>query len=153
MKARLLKDKQEKLCILCNNGSIADPDKNNLNKMLTGFHKIEELEGSKDFSWNVEYPEMSSYPGYTYAYVTDNFQLVITDFTPFELLFEVNYSSMNLITAAEYGKKQGKSVEQIKVLCRNGRIQGARKIGRDWMIPSDAPYPRDGRYSFSTRRS
>lgn len=147
MQARLLKDSNENLRILCPDGSIVDADKNNLNKMLTGFHTIDKLGGGED-KWNKEYPEMSLFPGYDYAYVTDNFQLVLTDFTPFKKVLEVDLSILNLITAAEYGKLNGKSVEQIKVLCRNGRIPGAQKIGRDWMIPADAPYPTDGRYAY-----
>lgn len=152
MKARLVKDKQEKLWILCSNGSMVEADKNHLNKLLKGFHTIEQLAKKDGSFWNQEYPEMAGYPGHTYAYVTDNYQLVISDFTPFEILFQVDTSLLNLITAAEYGKVHGKSVEQIKVLCRNGRIYGARKIGRDWMIPADAPYPTDGRYSYTAAR-
>lgn len=53
----------------------------------------------------------------------------------------------NLVTTAEYGRINHKSVEQIKVFCRNGRIKNAKKIGRDWMIPVDSPYPEDRRNS------
>lgn len=151
MQARLLKDSQENLRILCSDGTIIDADKNHLNRILTGFHTIDKLGGGEE-RWDAEYPEMSLYPGYDFAYVTDNFQLVLSDFNPFKQLFDVDYSVLNLITAAEYGKQNGKSVEQIKVLCRNGRITGATKIGRDWMIPADAPYPTDGRYAFRGRR-
>ena len=52
---------------------------------------------------------------------------------------------LELITAKEYAKKNGRSVEQIKVYCRNGRIPGAYKHERDWVIPSSAPYPEDRR--------
>lgn len=151
MQARLLKDSHENLRILCADGSIIDADKNNLNRMLTGFHTIDKIGGGEE-KWNIEYPEMSLYPGYDYAYVTDNFQLVLLDFTPFKKLLEVDLSTTNLISAAEYGKQNGKSVEQIKVLCRNGRILGALKFGRDWMIPADAPYPTDARYAYRGRK-
>lgn len=147
MKARLLRDSQDELHILCSDGSIIDADKDSLNSMLTRFAVIDSIGGGQK-RWDTEYPEMTLYPGHDYAYVTDNYQLVLLDFKPFMKLFEVDYSFSNLISAAEYGKKHGKSVEQIKVLCRNGRILGASKFGRDWMIPADAPYPPDGRYAF-----
>lgn len=146
LKARLLKDSEDNLCILCQDGSIIDADKNNLNILLTRFAAIDNLGGGEK-KWNDEYPEMIMYPGKDYAYVTDEYQLVLLDFKPFMKIFEVDQSCSNLIAAAEYGKKHGKSVEQIKVFCRKGRILGAAKIGRDWMIPADAPYPADTRYS------
>lgn len=52
---------------------------------------------------------------------------------------------MSYLTTKQYGEKVGKSVEWIKVLCRSGRL-GAQKIGRDWVIPADAPYPADMRF-------
>ncbi|MEG2012875.1 MAG: helix-turn-helix domain-containing protein [Anaerovoracaceae bacterium] len=30
-------------------------------------------------------------------------------------------------------------------LCAKGRVKGARKIGRAWLIPKDMPKPIDGR--------
>ena len=54
-----------------------------------------------------------------------------------------------LITAKEYARRNGRSVEQIKVYCRNGRIPGAYKHERDWVIPSSAPYPEDRRKKIS----
>lgn len=96
--------------------------------------------------WNLEYPEMSAYPGETVAYVTDAFHLVIVDFSPFTVLFEASNTTLDdLLTVSEYAQLYNKSVEQVKVFCRHGRIPGAKKIGRDWVIPSDAPYPIDNR--------
>lgn len=152
MKARLIKDKDETLCILCHDGSIAKADKNNLNKMLSAFHFIDQLTGDPKKRWDKEYPDMGLYPGEEFALVTDGYQLVITNFKPFKDVFTIDVTNMNLVTASEYGEANGKSVEQIKVLCRNGRIPGATKIGRDWMIPADAPYPVDNRYAFKNRR-
>lgn len=50
-----------------------------------------------------------------------------------------------LLTTKEYAKLHHKSVEQIKVHCRNNRIAGAYKFERDWLIPCGAPYPEDAR--------
>lgn len=49
-----------------------------------------------------------------------------------------------VVTAKQYAQLWGKSVEQIKVHCRNGRIP-AYKQKRDWLIPRSAPYPEDRR--------
>lgn len=89
--------------------------------------------------------------GKTAAYITDTFQLVLNEFTLFRILLEVDTSITNLIRATEYGNLHNKSVEMVKTLCRSGRIPGAKKIGRDWMIPSDAPYPTDKRYAFKKK--
>jgi hypothetical protein len=50
-----------------------------------------------------------------------------------------------MISVKEYAALYGKSVEQIKVHCRNGRLP-AIKNQRDWMIPRSAPYPKDRRF-------
>ena len=33
----------------------------------------------------------------------------------------------------------------VRMMCANGRIEGAVKFGRDWMIPTDAKRPQDNR--------
>ena len=136
------KDKRKQFCILCTDGSIIDANVNNLYDLLAEFKvfgNIDRINGS-DRKWNDEYLDMSLYPGETYAYITDNFELVISDFKPFSKLLDSLGSSSNMISTAEYGELNGKSQEQIKVLCRAGRIIGARKVGANWMIPEDAPY-------------
>lgn len=141
MKACLISDENGNLKILCSNGFVAVANKNNLSIMLKSFQYVEKLKKSKE-RWDTEYPDMISYPsGKIHAYITDNLKLVINDFSPFEDIFHVNTLQSNMITVAEYAKIHSKSVEQIKVLCRQKRIPGAEKYGRDWMIPADAPYP------------
>jgi excisionase family DNA binding protein len=34
---------------------------------------------------------------------------------------------------------------RIQALCADGRIPGAVRLGRGWLIPKDAPKPADGR--------
>lgn len=148
MLARLIKDKDDSMCILCSDGTIILADKNALNHFLSGFHTIEKL-GNGENRWDREFPEMTLYPGYEYACVTDTHQLILTDFSPFRQLFEINAALPNMITAATYAKLHGRSVEQIKVLCRRERIAGAIKLGRDWLVPADSPYPVDKRFSYS----
>lgn len=52
---------------------------------------------------------------------------------------------MNYISVSEASKKWKISDRRIRVLCNDGRIEGAIKIGRNWSIPSGAVKPIDGR--------
>lgn len=143
MQARLIKDKKNIFRILCADGSIIDANVHNLYYLLAEFRKLGNLDKSSagDKKWTDECLDMSLYPGENYAYVTDNGQLVVIDFLPFRKLLDSLDSSANMISTAQYGELHGKSPEQIKVLCRSGRIIGAKKVGKAWMIPENAPYP------------
>lgn len=46
----------------------------------------------------------------------------------------------NLITIAEYAARIGKAPRSVRQKCQLGTLPGAVKIGRDWLIPADAPY-------------
>lgn len=46
-----------------------------------------------------------------------------------------------LIPINEYAAKIGKAPTTIRQRCQRGTLPGAVKIGRDWLIPADAPYP------------
>lgn len=48
---------------------------------------------------------------------------------------------MGLISIAEYAKKCGKSRRTINQMCNNGGFKTAVKIGRNWVIDEDEPYP------------
>ena len=52
---------------------------------------------------------------------------------------------MNYISIKEASKKWRISDSRIRLLCREGRIEGAVKIGRNWSIPSYASKPIDAR--------
>lgn len=41
------------------------------------------------------------------------------------------------IGVKECAAKLGVAISRVTVLCRQGRIAGAQKIGRDWIIPSE----------------
>lgn len=49
-----------------------------------------------------------------------------------------------MVTVEEYAAMWGKSVERVKILCREGRLS-AYKQNRDWLIPRSVPYPEDRR--------
>lgn len=52
----------------------------------------------------------------------------------------------NLISAESFGKLHGHSKEQVKIYLRQGdRIPGSVKIGRDWILVKDTPFPQDRR--------
>ena len=52
---------------------------------------------------------------------------------------------VNFITLKEASEKWGISERRIRILCVNGRIEGASKIGPMWVIPVDAKKPDDKR--------
>ena len=45
---------------------------------------------------------------------------------------------MEYLSASEMGKRWNLSRRRVSVLCSEGRIPGAQKIGGNWMIPADA---------------
>ena len=49
------------------------------------------------------------------------------------------------ISIQEAVKKWGISERRIQVLCGEGRVQGAFRLGRAWAIPADAEKPADAR--------
>ena len=52
---------------------------------------------------------------------------------------------MDYITARQAAEKWGVSLRWVQVYLKDGRIDGAIRFGRDWMIPKDAKKPVDGR--------
>ena len=62
----------------------------------------------------------------------------------------------NMIPIAEYAERIGKATITVADKCRRGSLPGARKIGRDWFVPADAPYPdlrvKSGNYVGSRRK-
>lgn len=45
----------------------------------------------------------------------------------------------------DIAKEWGISPRRVQILCASGKIDGAMRFGRDWMIPQDAKRPTDGR--------
>lgn len=55
-------------------------------------------------------------------------------------------SHMDYLTTVEMSKRWNISSRRIGVLCTEGRVEGAIKKGKMWLIPSDAVKPVDGRF-------
>lgn len=149
MKARLFKDSDDVIKILCPDGTIAIANKENLSKFLRESVFIDQLSGT-DGRWNDKVPNMFMYKPQeqTYAYVSDDNSLVIINFSPFSILFETTEINLHeFISVNEYAEMVGKSVEQVKVYLRDNRIPNAKKIGRDWVIHRSSiyKYPQDNR--------
>lgn len=140
MKARLVKDQNGTVSLLCRNGSISLASMTVLSNLLLNFKEAKNFSGS-DGNWKEKWGDMSLFPGETLAYVSDDSTLVVLNSDVFESIVEQTYRVKSLISITEYAKKHNKSREIIKVLCRDNRIIGAQKIGNAWMIPADAPYP------------
>lgn len=47
----------------------------------------------------------------------------------------------NMLPISEYAARIGKAPRSVRQKCQLGTLPGAVKIGRDWLIPADAPYP------------
>lgn len=56
---------------------------------------------------------------------------------------------MAYLTIKEFSKKWGISERRILKLCQDGRISGAEKNGRVWLIPEDTVKPLDKRSEVS----
>lgn len=57
---------------------------------------------------------------------------------------------MEYSTTTEISKEWNISSRRIGILCTEGRIEGAIKKGKMWLIPSDAKKPEDGRLKKKT---
>ena len=93
-------------------------------------------------NWNEDDPSLQR--GRVYACISEELELIIYDFTPFQAVIKTRELPTKLISIEDYAEKCGKSKVQIKAMCQRGRIPGAQKIGqRAWAIPENAPYPDD----------
>ena len=52
---------------------------------------------------------------------------------------------MEYLSIRQTSEKWGISVRRVNILCSEGRIPGATKIGFYWAIPADAEKPKDAR--------
>jgi len=53
---------------------------------------------------------------------------------------------MDYISVKEAANKWNISTRRVQILCSEGRIPGASRLGNIWAIPKDSEKPIDGRY-------
>lgn len=148
MKLRLVR-RYKAIHIYCPNGTILNPTEDDIIKLLTSFKKPNQFKGNDGF-WNNEIADIENAPGETLAYVDDTNKLVILNESVFDGLLK---ETMSYVSANEYADMHGKGKAIVKKLCLEGRIQGAQKHSTGWLIPKDAPYPKDKRRADKRSRS
>lgn len=141
MKLRVIKTKKE-IQILCSNGSILEANRKTLSELLTGFQKLHNFKGQEKF-WSNTCSNLEDVKGETLAYIDDRGNLVILNDDAFASVVSCD----NYISATEYAEKVSKSRPSVKNMCAAGRIPGAYKTSSGWLIPENAPYPEDNRYT------
>lgn len=52
---------------------------------------------------------------------------------------------LDYVTTAEKAKEWGISQRRVDIYCKEGRIEGAEILGRNWVIPKNAKKPIDPR--------
>ena len=57
---------------------------------------------------------------------------------------------MNYISVAQTAEKWQISAKRVQVLCNEGRIEGAQRVGNQWTIPDNAEKPLDARKKVNT---
>jgi len=145
MKARLVK-RNDMLQLLQRNGKVKTVVLSEVRDFIKNCKNRNLLEGPD--IWLTMPVSMDQYEGETLLYVTDKEEVI---FESIEFLAELlNSEKSKYITIAEYAEKHGRSFGAVSKMCRNKRIPGLIKKGRNWLIPEDAPYPSDARVGTRT---
>ena len=147
MISRLVLDSDNEIILLCEDGTISKCNDSILYSLLMDFKKTNTLVKGIDGRWDITYPNMGMYPGETIAFVLKQKQLVINDISYFKKFIVNDTPFRKYISTSEYAKIHSVTPEIVKVHCRNGRIEGAKKVGRAWTIPENSEYPADCRKS------
>ena len=56
------------------------------------------------------------------------------------------------ITVQDAAEKWGVTPRQVQILCKNGRVKGASRMSRIWIIPENAEKPTNDKPAKSGRR-
>lgn len=59
---------------------------------------------------------------------------------------------MEYLTTVEMSERWNITSRRISVLCSQGRIKGAVKKGKTWLLPVDAEKPADKRYKMNAEK-
>ena len=90
--------------------------------------------------------ELSRLPGYEtpamLRMILEDQDNEIFPFCYFQYHLEKDGQDMgNLLPLKQYAERHGLLPDTVRKKCQRGNVPGAVKMGRDWLIPTDAPYP------------
>ncbi len=139
MLARLIETNHGQFIFLYADGSFAKANQRTARSFLYDHKKAASFTG-RDGQWKSMAMDMALYDGRTCAYISDEGALVILDFEPFGQLLRTP-AEPAYISTKEFAERHKRSSDMIKILCREGRIPGAKKVGGAWLIPENAEYP------------
>ena len=159
MLLRIVKGKRKGSVILYADGKNSVANEDNLQKVLSNQHRIEKLLGEED-GWGLSCDNMEEVVGETLAWIDDDHVLHVMPDNPFKVLFQTNGKDVHkeaeedvaYLTADEYAAEVGRTAIRVRVLCREGRIADAKKVGNQWLIPQGTPYPEDNRFVENPKR-
>ena len=140
MKARLLSFENTIQLLLCT-GKIKTLSFNEAYNFLSNYNAEEYYQC--DSKWDYENLTMESYRGETIAIVCDEGNLHVSNQELFKQILENR--DAELLTVPEFAELHGKKLAIVRRLCQTGRITGAVRKGKTWLIPASSPYPSDER--------
>ena len=139
MLARLIENTHGQYMFLYADGTFAKANRRTAHSFLYDHKQAAGFTG-RDGQWKSIGMDMAVFEGRTCAYISDEGALVILDFDPIAMLLGVP-AEPEYISTKEYAAKHDRSPDMIKILCREGRIPGVKKVGNSWLIPENAEYP------------
>jgi len=60
---------------------------------------------------------------------------------------------INVMSSQQAAELWGITDRQVQSLCAQGKVEGATKLGRAWLIPKDIQKPLDGRTKTAKQKS
>lgn len=140
MLARLLKTGDE-VILIYEGGNVVSMDEEKVRAFFLDADNLAKQNAGKHP--NIKVMELNKDSFSLLAFVDDNYRLVVSDMAFYRSIME---KPTEYLTPEEYGELHGKKRGIIMRLCRERRLIGAIKKGEVWLIPANAPYPKDERY-------
>jgi len=93
--------------------------------------------------WDYSIGTMEDYGGETIVLVDNYGDMYVKSSELFRKL--LRSTDVKFLSVNEYAQKHDKQRAIVTRLCAQGRLMGTIKVGSQWCIPEDAPYPKDFR--------
>lgn len=161
MVLRIIRTPNGKKRILYRDGCSASATDKALLEVLLHQANAGTLTGGDD-CWELDCNSMEEADGKTLAYIDDKGNLVISADNPFLQILtpkqeqpqapSAEREDVEYISIEQYASEVERNDSRIRVLCREGRFPGAKKIGNRWVIPKGTPFPSDNRYKEPPKR-